>query len=162
MPIRWPVEFEPAGSPVFVSNEMEIAAPAETVWAWLIRAESWPGWYPNSRNVRILEGSRPDLALGTRFRWWTFGVRIESVVREFEPCERLAWDAHAPGIRAYHAWVFTRTPAGCHVLTEETQHGFVARLGKFFMPHRMHRGHQLWLERLALKAREGLPSGGKP
>ena len=108
--------------------------------------------------MRILEGPQPDLAPGTRFRWLTFGVRIESVVREFEPCERLAWDARAPGIRAYHAWLLTRTDSGCHVLTEETQHGFLARLGKFFLPNRMYRGHQLWLDRLEQKAREGLPS----
>ena len=157
MPIRWPEEFDPAGSPVFVSNELDIAAPPVAVWAWLLRAELWPTWYSNSRNVRILEGPRPDLAHGTRFRWWTFGVRIESVVREFEPYERLAWDARAPGIRAYHAWLLTRTAAGCHVLTEETQHGFIARLGKLFLPNRMHRGHQHWLERLEQKARAGLP-----
>jgi len=158
MPIRWPEEFDPARAPVFVSNELGIAARREAVWAWLLRAELWPTWYSNSRNVRILEGPRPDLAPGTRFRWWTFGVRIESVVREFEPCERLAWVARAPGIRAYHAWLLTRTDSGCHVLTEETQHGFLARLGKFFLPNRMYRGHQLWLERLEQKAREGLPS----
>jgi uncharacterized protein YndB with AHSA1/START domain len=157
MPVRWPSEFDPARSPVFVSNELSIAAAPETVWAWLLRAESWPSWYPNSRNVRILEGPRPELARGSRFRWWTFGVRIESVVREFEPCERLAWDARAPGIRAYHAWLLTRTATGCHVLTEETQHGRVARLGKLFTPNRMHRGHKLWLERLGQMTREGPP-----
>ncbi|HKM91091.1 MAG TPA: SRPBCC domain-containing protein [Candidatus Acidoferrales bacterium] len=157
MPIRWPEEFDPTRSPVFVSNELDIAASPEAVWAWLVRAELWPTWYTNSRNVRILEGPRPDLAPGTRFRWWTFGVRIESVVREFEPCERLAWHARAPGIRAYHAWLLIRTDSGCHVLTEETQHGSLARLGKLFLPNRMYRGHQCWLERLEQKARGGLP-----
>ncbi len=155
--IRWPAHYEPASCPVHVRNEVEIAASAERVWAWLVRAPLWPRWYPNSANVRILEGAPPDLALGTRFRWRTFGVGIESTVKECVPHERLAWDAHGFGVDAYHAWLIRETAAGCSVLTEETQHGFAARLGSLVMPRRMHDYHQLWLERLSAQARGGPP-----
>ena len=155
--IRWPDRYHPTRCPVHVSNALAIEAPIETVWAWLIRAPLWPSWYPNSANVRILDGAPPDLALGTRFRWKTFGVTIGSCVREFVPQERIAWDAQALGLDVYHAWLLTRTPSGCHVLTEETQHGFVARTGALLMPGRMHRHHQIWLERLRDRARTGLP-----
>ena len=39
-------------------------------------------------------------------RWWArrvFGVALDTVVQEFEPGERLAWLAAAPGIWAYRA-----------------------------------------------------------
>jgi uncharacterized protein YndB with AHSA1/START domain len=155
--IRWPERYQPARCPIHVSNELAISAPVESVWAWLIRAALWPSWYPNAANVRFLEGTPPDLALGTHFRWKTFGVTIQSSVRELVPCERIAWDAHALGLDVYHAWLLQRTPGGCHVLTEETQHGWVARAGALLMPGRMQRYHQVWLEGLRDKARSGLP-----
>ncbi len=139
--IRWPSEYEPLRSPIHVRNELAMPVPPERVWGWLVRAHLWPSWYENSKNVRFLEGVAPDLAAGTRFRWTTFGVTIESRVLEFEPYERLAWDAHAAGVHAYHAWLISKTPGGCHVVTEETQRGWMARLGKLLMPTRMYRFH---------------------
>jgi uncharacterized protein YndB with AHSA1/START domain len=154
--IRWPEEFSPAEAPVHVHNELAMSAPPEAVWAWLVRAGSWPSWYPNSREVRI-DGDGAQLAPGVHFRWRTFGVAIESRVLEFVPGERIGWDARGLGVRAYHAWLLRRTPGGCHVETEETQHGWLARLGHLLMPHRMQRGHQVWLDALHAKALGGPP-----
>jgi uncharacterized protein YndB with AHSA1/START domain len=107
--------------------------------------------------VKIIEGLGPELRKKTRFRWKTFGVTITSRVLEYVPNERIAWDAHAFGIDAYHAWVLQPSAKGCHVLTEETQHGWLARLGKMLMPNRMSKFHQIWLEGLESKARSGFP-----
>ncbi|MCZ6537884.1 MAG: SRPBCC domain-containing protein, partial [Gammaproteobacteria bacterium] len=60
-------------------------------------------------------------------------------------------------IDVYHAWVLQPSAKGCLVVTEETQHGWLARLGTIFMPNRMHKYHQLWLEGLENKARAGFP-----
>ncbi|MGO9274465.1 MAG: SRPBCC domain-containing protein [Terriglobia bacterium] len=155
--IRWPQEFHPSRVPVHVRNELDMRVSPEAVWAWLVRAVIWPTWYPNSKNVRILQGPGPELAPGTRFRWRTFGVNIESVVEEFVPYERIAWSARGLGVRAYHAWLIQKTADGCHVLTEETQYGWLARLGKVFVPNRMHHHHQIWLEQLHQKAASGPP-----
>ena len=155
--VRWPDHYQPHNCPVHVRNELDMDAAPERVWSWLVRASLWPTWYVNSANVTILDGSGPDLQKGTRFRWKTFGVTITSTVLEYVTGERIAWDAHAFGIDAYHAWVLQPSTKGCHVLTEETQHGWLARLGKLFMPNRMYTFHQLWLEGLAAKAHAGLP-----
>jgi uncharacterized protein YndB with AHSA1/START domain len=155
--IRWPAEFAAETHPVQVSNEIDLAVPPDQAWAWLIRAEHWPCWYANAKRVRILEGPRPDLAKGTRFHWWTFSTPITSQVLEFDPYERLAWNAKGPGIRAYHAWLITPTPTGCHVLTEERQHGFGARLHARLFPNSMHQGHKMWLEGLRNKSAGGPP-----
>ena len=154
--IRWPEHYDPKHAPVHVRNELAIAAPPESVWAWLVRAAAWPRWYPNSADVRI-EGGGGELALGARFRWRTFGVAIRSQVKEFVAPERLAWDARGLGVDAYHAWWIERVPGGCRVVTEETQHGFAARLGALLLPRRMSRGHDLWLARLAAQATSGPP-----
>jgi len=153
--IIWPNEYSPKNTHVFVSNEIAIPAPPETIWAWLIRAKSWPEWYSNSSNVD-LQG--PNLAAGMTFHWKTFGVSLESRVREFVSCQRLAWDAKSFGVNAYHAWLLDPRPDGTtRVLTEETQNGWIARPGSALMPNRMHRFHQLWLEGLSAKAQSGPP-----
>jgi uncharacterized protein YndB with AHSA1/START domain len=159
--IRWPEPYEPGRSAVHVRNELEMPAPPEAVWAWLVRAELWPRWYVNSHHVRIVAdgegGTGGELALGTRFCWRTFGVAIDSTVAELAPAERIAWTARGVGVRAYHAWLISRTAAGCRVLTEETQNGWLARLGRLLLPNRMHRYHQIWLEALATRAAGGPP-----
>jgi uncharacterized protein YndB with AHSA1/START domain len=157
--IRWPERHLPARASVFVRNEIVIAAPPEVVWAWLLRAELWPEWYANSADIHFLSHAGPDPRDRARFRWKTFGVRITSKVLEFEPCRRLAWDAHGIGVDAYHAWLLTPlTEGNTHVVTEESQNGWLARLGKLLMPNRMSTQHQVWLEGLAAKAESGPPT----
>ena len=122
-----------------------------------MRAPLWPSWYRNAKNV-VVEGRASELAVGVIFTWHTFGVCIRSTVLEFVPCERIAWNAFGIGVDAYHAWEITRTLAGAHVLTEETQHGWAARLGSIVFPNRMSRFHQIWLDQLSIKARGGPPA----
>ena len=152
--IRWPARFEPTRAVVHVRNELAMAAPAATVWAALVGAADWPSFYANARDVTIGGGGN-DLFEGARFAWTTFGVRLQSVVEEFAPPERIAWSARAFGVLAYHAWLITPTPSGCHVLTEETQFGVLARAGKLLLPSRMSDWHQRWLEGLAESSRAG-------
>jgi hypothetical protein len=155
--IDWPDHYAPNNAPVHVRNTLDINAPAELVWAWLVRAESWPSWYSNASRVKIGGEGGPDLALGQEFRWRTFGVGIRSRVREFSPCTRIAWDGRAIGIDVYHAWLIEDRGSSCSVVTEETQHGIIARAGAWLMPKRMSTFHQIWLEGLAHKAAGGRP-----
>jgi uncharacterized protein YndB with AHSA1/START domain len=155
--IKWPERFHPSRAPIHVVNELLIPAPPERVWAWLIRAPLWPTWYPNSHDVRLSDRPQTSLRLGTMFTWRTFGVRVKSTVQEFVPNERLAWNARSLGVDAHHAWLLLPRSSGTHVITEETQYGALARLQKLFLPRRMKRGHQLWLEKLSAQAQSGMP-----
>ncbi|CAF3293059.1 unnamed protein product [Rotaria sp. Silwood2] len=158
--ICWPAEFEPARCAVHVRNELEIAAPASHVWSWLVHARLWPTYYDNSHNVVFLtDAESSKLRENTRFRWRTFVVNLESQVREYVEGERIAWDARGLlGLYVYHAWlIIPRDESSCFVITEETQHGLVARLGNFFCPNRMHTQHQRWLEQLQHMAQQGPP-----
>jgi len=153
--IEWPEKYRPEKTAVHVHNELEMPAPPEAVWAWLVRADLWPTWYSNSKDVKI-EGGR-ELQAGSVFHWKTFGVSLDSRVEEFVQNERLAWSARAMGINAYHAWLIERSPSGCHVITEENQNGWVARLNASLRPDQTSRYHQFWLEMLREKAKGGPP-----
>lgn len=155
--IRWPAEFAPSRAPVHVVNTLDIAAPPATVWTWLVAASRWPDYYPQAADVR-LPGDARDLAPDMAFTWRTLGVALRSRVREWVPGERLSWDADGVGTHAYHAWLLTATARGTRVITEETQYGWLCRLGNAFVPGLLHRRwHQVWLERLAERATAGAP-----
>ena len=156
--IRWPPKYDPSRTSVHVTNSIDIGAPPDRVWAWLIDAVRWPDWYPNASDVR-LQGASRVLGPDVPFRWKTFGVHLSSKVEEFVPPERLAWSARAAGIDVYHAWLISATPSGSHVLTEESQLGWAARLSHSLRPSRMHEGHQQWLENLRQRAVSGPPQG---
>ena len=150
--IIYPTPFEPANCPVFVRNEIEINATPEKVWFWLTNATTWNAWYVNASNMQLINQHSNHLLAGTKFNWRTFGANLTSEVAEFVPYQRLSWKASGMGISAYHAWLIIPTATGCRVITEETQHGWLCRLGKLLMPNRMYKFHQIWLEGLKAKS----------
>jgi hypothetical protein len=157
--VIFPAGKRPEESPIFTHNELFIAAPAGRIWAPLIRAARWPDFYAGAKDVQI-EGGSEDLALGTTFRWKTLGVRVTTVIEEFVPGLRLGWSGRVMGSTAYHGWVITPTPEGCHVVTEETQQGFVPSVGRFFLRKDLLKLHQQWLEGLARVATTEAPPAG--
>jgi hypothetical protein len=147
--IRWPAGYAPDECPVHVVNRIETDTAPAVVWSRLIAATRWHEIYANASHVRI-DGDADTLSANAHFTWKTFGVALDTRVVEFEPERRIAWLAVAPGIRAYHAWLITPDAnGGCSLLTEETQHGLLARAGKLLFPTRMQRWHQRWIEALA-------------
>ncbi len=108
--IFWPAAFDLSTRSIRVHNQLAMAIPAAQVWAWLIRAPLWPIWYPNSKNVRIVQGDPTDLGQGSQFLWSTFGVGIKSEVQKFELGKQIGWDARGLGVYAYHAWLIRRLP----------------------------------------------------
>jgi hypothetical protein len=78
-------------------------------------------------------------------------------VEEFQPPTRLAWTGRAFGVDVYHAWLISSRPGRCHVPTEESQYGLLARLDHAFRPRRMGSFHQEWLESLRTKVASGPP-----
>jgi uncharacterized protein YndB with AHSA1/START domain len=151
MQISWPPRYDADRVAVRVSNEITINAAPDIVWRHLTAAADWPGWYPNSADVRIDSGME-TLAAGAAFTWRTFGITVRSHVREFKAPERIAWDGKALLLDVYHAWLIEPRAGGCWVLTEEHQNGLAARAQALFMPNRMHQGHALWLRQLKQKS----------
>ncbi|HZF09976.1 MAG TPA: SRPBCC domain-containing protein [Thermoanaerobaculia bacterium] len=155
--IDWPSEFQTDKVKVHVRNEIQINATPEQVWAHLIRALRWPGYYSNAHDVRLIDEPGPDLGPNTRFHWKTFGLNLVSEVLEFVPGKRLAWNGSGLGTWVCHAWLLRPVDDGCWVLTEENQNGWLCRLHKLFRPQHMHEEHQNWLEGLKREAEAGPP-----
>ncbi len=166
--MKWPSGMEPQNVPVYARNEIEIAAAPERVWRWLIGGERWPQWYGNCASFRYVDGrgapggddrkDGPDLAAGRSFEWRTFGTRCHSVVLVFEPYREVGWDARATGLYAYHGWMLEAHGAGCRVVTEETQRGWLPALARWYLRRMLVRGHQGWLQDLRRMAESGEPS----
>ncbi len=146
--IHWPDGFDPAKADLFSHNEIVINSPCERVWQHIIDATKWPEWYPNSKDVRMVDGT--GLAQGSVFRWTTFGLAIESKVNEFVPYTRIGWYGYAPGAAPsfYHTWFLTQTGDACRVVTDEVGMGNDAAHLRETDESLMHRGHDLWLATL--------------
>ena len=149
--IHWPRDITPPAVASFSHNAILVQASCEKVWQVLVNAAAWPSWYPNSRNVRIADASG-FLSRGASFDWDTFGVHIHSVVAEFEPPTRLAWFGDTHNARSYHTWLLQPTKRTCNVITEEATKGPPAPRNGARDLGALHRAHDLWLDRLKVRA----------
>ncbi|WP_414442353.1 SRPBCC domain-containing protein [Burkholderia sp. 22PA0106] len=154
--VIWPERYDPKKSAIYALNDIDVKAPPEVVWKLLVDAVNWSSYFPPEDQVEILS-SEKELKLGTRYHRVTVGYPMSLTVTECVPNRRLAWATTVDGDEtkssAYHGWVISPTPEGCHVLTEETQQGefFVELLGRQH-PGGLYRYHQDWVERLARAA----------
>lgn len=155
--MKWPTGFEPGNSRVHARNEITIAAPPERVWRWLIRAGNWPAWYNNSGDIRFQNAPGPDLALGTKFIWKTFGATVKSTVLTFDPPHELGWDGSG-WLPVYHGWTLEPSGAGTRVVTEECQNGILGAIGSWYLRPMLLKGHQNWVESLKRVAESGDPT----
>jgi len=155
---RWPDEARPERSPVYGRSEIAIAAPAAQTFAWLVRAERWPEWYAQCRRIEIVSGPRPDLAVGSHFRWTVLGVSVATTVEECDAPHRLAWSGTGLGAAAYHSWDIEPTADGCRVVTEETQRGVVPSLARLLLRPLLVYTQRSWLAALARVAPTPPPS----
>jgi hypothetical protein len=146
--IHWPAGHAPADADLFAHNELLIHASCSIVWQHLVQAQSWPEWYPNSHNVKLLNSSDGRLHQDTQFSWDTFGVHIQSHVHEFVLDSRIGWFGEGTDLDAYHTFLLLKAPEGCRVVTEEVVRGPGAVEFRKKDPNAMHRGHDLWLSSL--------------
>ena len=148
----YPAKFDPANSPIYIRNEIEVNSSPEKVWFWITNAKSWHAWYRNASRVIILNQYGDFLMARTKFLWKTFGSRIVCDVTEFVPNHQIAWTSKGRGVQAYQIWTVLPTSNGCKVVTEETQKGWRCKLGKMLRPNRVHNYHEIWLQGLKSKA----------
>jgi hypothetical protein len=155
--INWPGKYRPENTDAHIIHDISADVPAERVWAWLVHPTLWPSYYENASDVEFIHPKGPALALGTHFKWKTFGQTIESIVEEFVPGERISWRAWSDDMDVFHAWLIEKRVDGVYILTEETQIGAPAIMMASQTPNPMHTYHQIWLGNLVAKAREGWP-----
>jgi len=143
---NYPPGSEPAKCPVFVHNEIHIAAPPDAVWKKLVRPRQWPEWFPGAKNV---DAPDADLAKGTKVAWNMLGARIRVQIEACEPGRVLEWRGGAAGVDAYHGWLLEPAGNGTRVVTDETEKGPLPWVLRWYLRGALHRAHQEWLECLA-------------
>jgi hypothetical protein len=57
----------PSGRGPIPHNELLIHASCSIVWQHLVRAQTWPEWYPNSHNMKLLNSPDGRLHQDTQF-----------------------------------------------------------------------------------------------
>ena len=141
--IRWPNGITPEQAGLSAHRQLHIDAPCERVRWHLVRAVQWPDWYPNAKDVRLVDGSS-ELRTGSVFRWSTFSLARESRVADFEPHSR-AWYGYTPGQTPsfHHAFKLKQDGDGCLATTDEAGKGAGVVEFRRADEGRMHRGHQL-------------------
>jgi hypothetical protein len=153
--VVWPDEFNPEKAKWYVYNEIEIHAQPEVVWNILIDAKKWHTFYDGVQSpVEFLDPNATTLRNGLAFKMHTMGFRLEPVMKEFVPNERMAWEVRRGNLTAYHAWVIAPTANGCRLITPEAQNGFLTFLQKVFQPNKLLKLHDKWL-RLIKERAEG-------
>jgi hypothetical protein len=101
---------------VIAHHEVDIQAPLDTVWRLHTDINAWPTWQTDI-TVAHLDGV---LEPGASFNWTSYGLSVTSTVYDLAERARVLWGGTANGITGVHEWLFSQTPAGVHVTTNES------------------------------------------
>jgi hypothetical protein len=103
-------------APVIAHHEVDIQAPLDTVWRLPTDINAWPTWQTDITAAH-LDGV---LESGASFDWTSYGLSVTSTVYALAERARVLWGGTANGITGVHEWLFSETPAGVHVTTNES------------------------------------------
>lgn len=166
--MHWPTTMFNGAAEVFTHNQIEINASCETVWDYLIQAERWSQWCSFSGKVQIW-GWAKVLQKNGRFTWVSSDLpqdipigenpppeRVDAVVMEYDPPNRLGWRSygrafthHGAVVASYHNWYIKPIGAKkCVVTFEEVATGVAARYARGAYPELVHVSHDDWLQGL--------------
>ena len=146
--------------PIVVRNETVIRASAERVWDLLADVANWPSWYRACRWVEV-ERAGPE-ARPLAFRWKAHPVVLRSTVVAVDRPHVFAFVADTPGLHAERTFTVRPTPDGRNtiVISDETQVGWFAWLGRLYLAPRLHAANQAMFADLARAATRGATTSG--
>jgi hypothetical protein len=103
-------------APVRAHHETDIDAPLDTVWQLHTDVNAWPSWQAEITAAHIDGAFQP----GASFEWTSYGFTVVSTIYAVAERARVLWGGTAGGITGVHEWVFSETPTGVHVATNES------------------------------------------
>ena len=103
-------------APVIARHEIDIEAPVQTVWKLHLDVNAWPTWQTDITAAHIDGTFEP----GVSFDWTSYGFSVRSTIYDVDARSRVLWGGTAQGITGIHEWLFTETPAGVYVETNES------------------------------------------
>ena len=106
-------------APIRTRHEIDINAPLGLVWRLHTDVNNWPAWQTEITQAQLDGAFQP----GNSFTWASYGFTVTSTIYAAAERARTLWGGPAAGITGVHEWVFTETPAGVHVTTQESWAG---------------------------------------
>jgi uncharacterized membrane protein len=108
-------------APATADGEIEIAAPAETVWEVIADLPGWPAWNSDVRSMTLQGPFEP----GSTFRWRSGSASLVSTLRAIDPPNQIAWTGVTMGIHAVHVFRFERSDGGTIARSAESFRGVI-------------------------------------
>ena len=115
------------------SISVEIAAPAEQVWAVMSDLEAWPSWAPTVTSVRLLDDGPPQVGSRAKIAQPKL-PQTEYTITALVPGRSFTWEATGPGVRtiARHQ-IEPLGPDRSRVRLSVTQSGWLGSvMGRFY------------------------------
>ena len=106
-------------APIRTRHEIDINAPLGLVWRLHTDVNNWPAWQTEITEAQLDGAFQP----GNSFKWTSYGFTVVSTIYASAERARTLWGGPAAGITGVHEWVFSETPAGVHVTTQESWAG---------------------------------------
>ena len=138
-------------APVLAHHEIDIQAPPNRVWSLHIDVNAWTTWQTDITEAHIDGPLEP----GSSISWSSFGFPVTSTVYEVADHSRLLWGGTAGGITGIHEWIFSPTPEGVHVVTNESFSGAPVDSDQETMQRMLDASLVAWLSHLK-RAAEGI------
>jgi len=135
-------------APVLVHHEIDIHAPLDTVWQLHVNVNAWPSWQTDITDAH-LDGA---FELGASFTWTSFGFTVTSTIYHMTERTRVLWGVTAGGITGVHEWLFSRTPDGVRVVTNESFAGGAVEADRAGMQSALDHSLTSWLVHLKAAA----------
>jgi hypothetical protein len=104
------------GAPVRARHEIGIDAPLSIVWQLHTDVNNWPAWQTEITAAHLDGAFQP----GASFEWTSYGFTVVSTIYAVAAGARALWGGTSGGITGVHEWLFSQTPMGVRVTTEES------------------------------------------
>jgi hypothetical protein len=125
-----------------ITGSVELAMPVRRLWDVFLDVPAWPRWNPciwrsRVRSGELREGATLVWAFNPIKPWYLYKLPATAEIVEFVPCERVTWEANAPGFHAVHSYRFAELgPDRCRFGSWEVAEGPVFRATRrFWLAH---------------------------
>ena len=137
-----------SSAPVIARHEIDIGASLDTVWQLHTDVNAWPTWQTDITAAN----SAGAFQVGATFEWTSYGFTVRSTIYELADRARVLWGGTAQGITGVHEWVFSETPDGVHVATNESFAGDPVEADPAGMQSQLDASLVSWLDHLKAAA----------
>jgi Polyketide cyclase / dehydrase and lipid transport len=105
-------------TPLPIEGSVELEIPVERMWQVFLDVPGWPRWNPCIWRARVRGDG--ELRLGASLVWafnpirrrYLYKMPATAEIVEFEPADRVTWEARVPGFHALHSYRFADLGAG--------------------------------------------------